>query len=97
MTRVFYLVAPSVEVGVASALGRGWSQVARTRFVTEANEDVRLICRFHDLVPFPGVTPMVRAEGYEDGTGAFSLDRWVEDMGRFDDFVGSGRGEWIDG
>jgi hypothetical protein len=56
-----------------------------------------LICRFHDLVPFPGVTPMVRAEGYGDGTGAFSLDRWVEDMGRFDEFAASGRGEWIDG
>jgi hypothetical protein len=100
MTGVFYLVAPSVEVGVADAASRGWRQVARARFVTAEKEDVRLICRFNELVPFPGgSTPMLRAAGYAEGAGLVekhALERWLEDMGRFDEFAESGEGVWLE-
>jgi hypothetical protein len=100
MPRVFYLIAPSVEGGVAEAAARGWQQVARTRFVTAEKEDVRLICRFNELVPFPdGATPMLRAAGYADGVGLVekhALERWIEDMGRFDEFAESGEGVWLE-
>lgn len=99
MPRVFYLIAPSVEVGIADAVGRGWRQVARARFVTQQNEDVRLITRYHDLLPFPGSTPMVRARGYADGAGLaekHAVDRWLEDMERFDGFAASGQGVWLE-
>jgi hypothetical protein len=62
-------------------------------------EDVRLICRFNELVPFPVGTPMVRAAGYADGAGLVekhALERWLEDMERFDDFAKSGGGEWLE-
>jgi hypothetical protein len=99
MPRVFYLVAPSVEVGVAEAASRGWDRINRSRFTTPEKEDVRLICRFNELVPFPGGTPMVRASGYADGVGLVekhALERWIEDMGRFDEFVESGQGVWLE-
>lgn len=95
MPRVFYLVCPSVEAGVEDALGRGWRQVARARFVTDANEDVRLVTRFQEMIPFPGVTPMVKGRGYDSGEGTLFLERWIEDAGRFDAFAASGQGEWL--
>jgi hypothetical protein len=100
MPRVFYLIAPSVEGGVADAASRGWQQVARTRFVTAEKEDVRLICRFNELVPFPdGSTPMLRGSGYEDGEGLVmehTLDQWIKDKQRFDEFAESGEGVWLE-
>ncbi len=91
-----YMVAPSTEAGVADALARGWRQIARTRFVTPENNDIRLVCRFNEFLPAPGVTPMIKAAGYEDGEGALVLDNWLRDMERFDDFVASGRGVWVE-
>ena len=98
MPLVFYLVAPSVEAGVAHALARGWIQTARSRFVTREKEDVRLIDRFNDLVPFAGgPTPMIKSDGYEDGKGLapHQIDRWVKDVERFNKFVDDGLGEWL--
>lgn len=99
--RVFYLVSPSVAVGISDAMSRGWRQVARGRFATGKNDDVRLITRFRELVPnekmgLPGPTQMFRGLGYEDGEGCFSLDRWIDDKGRFDEFVASGAGVWME-
>jgi hypothetical protein len=42
---------------------------------------------------------MVRAAGYADGAGLVekhALERWLEDMERFDDFAKSGGGEWLE-
>ncbi len=91
-----YLVAPSVEAGVKDALARGWQQIARSRFVTPEKNDIVLVCRFNEFVPAPGVTPMIKAAGYDEGEGALVLDNWIRDMGRFDEFVASGRGVWVE-
>ena len=97
MRRVMYLVAPSVEAGVADALARGWRQIARTRFVTPENNDIWLVCRFNEFVPFRGeATPMIKAAGYDEGEGALVLENWIKDMERFEEFVESGAGEWVD-
>lgn len=97
--RVFYLVSPCIDGGIAEAKSRGWTQVARARFVTPDNEDVRLICRFSEFVPIPGGTLMIRGQGYADGEGLAEkhrLEKWIEDMERFEAFVASGLGEWVE-
>ena len=95
--RVIYFIAPSMPAGVEDAKARGWTQIAWGRFVTPLNEDVRLICRFNELLPFNGpATLMIKARGYDDGDGALVLDNWLKDMERFEDFTKSGNGQWIE-
>jgi hypothetical protein len=97
MRRVMYLVAPSVEAGVADALARGWRQIARSRFVTPESNDIWLVCRFNEFVPFRGeATRLIKAAGYEDGEGALVLENWIKSMEKFDEFVESGQGVWVE-
>lgn len=97
MRQVIYLVAPSIGAGVADALARGWRQIARTRFVTPEKNDIWLVCRFNEFVPFRGgATPMIKAAGYDEGEGALVLENWIKDMERFDEFVKSGQGVWVE-
>ena len=96
--RVMYLVAPTIESGVEDALGRGWVQIARARFVTGENVDVRVVTRFSHMVPFAGPeTRMVKAAGYESGGDLLPCyqDRWLEDMAQFEEFVRVGNGVWV--
>jgi hypothetical protein len=42
---------------------------------------------------------MVRGNGYEDGEGLVmehALDQWIKDKQRFDEFVESGEGVWLE-
>jgi hypothetical protein len=102
MPRIFYLVAPSVEGGVADAAARGWKQIARTYFVTPEKEAVWLITRYLEIPrqeDFPRPVPMLRGSGYEDGEGLVMehhLDLWIKDKQRFDEFVESGEGVWLE-
>jgi hypothetical protein len=91
-----YLVSPSIEAGVVEARGRGWTQIARGRFVVEdGGGEVRVVSRFADLLPQPGVMRLMRGAGYEDGEGAVSLERWIKEKGEFDRYVEAGLGEWV--
>jgi hypothetical protein len=108
--RVMFMVSPSIEAATADALARGWKQIARGRFVIEGGSArtaqlVVAICRFNELpradsMPMyfgpEGKLPMIKAAGYEDGVGCFVLENWIKDMDKFDEFVKSGQGVWVD-
>ena len=96
--RVVYLVAPNLINGIEAARSRGWVQLAHPRFVYETEEqrvDVRVVSRAAEVIPFGGVTPLVKGPGYEDGVGALVLDTWIKDMGELEKFVDSGKAEWV--
>lgn len=78
---------------------RGWTRLAIHRFATPEGDDIRAIRRIADLVPFAGVTHMLKGRDYDDGPeGATEaqLDGWIREKGEFDAFVASGRGKWVE-
>lgn len=81
---------------------RGWTRIAYQRFVT-GNEhdkhDIRAIWRIADLAPFAGKTLFIKGREYDDGPENASddqLDRWIKEQARFEAFIASGAGEWVE-
>lgn len=104
MSRVFYLVAATEAQGIKDAEARGWSRIARSRFVTPEKDDVRVVWKLDDLIPLPGGTPMIQGSDYESGPSSdWGMARWAGDdqhegeKARFDKFVAEGNGEWVEG
>ncbi len=103
MSRVVFLVAPSEAQGLQDAAARGWVRIARSRFVTQEKDDVRLACRMDDILVVPGGTLMIRGADYYSGpSGADAMNRWAEcregegERARFEKFVDAGAGRWIE-
>lgn len=102
---IAYMVGPSLERAVVEGRARGWKELAVGRFATEARDEVRVITRAADLLPFAGdPTPLIRAGDYEDGpevSGPVTVQEeqraaWERARGEFEAFVASGRGRWVD-
>ena len=98
--KIIYLVSASLDNGVKDAREKGWTQIGYTRFVTPGRNDVRIISRSADLVPFAGQTPMLKGSDYEDGPPAKSpeyiLEAWIKNKNEFDRFVVEGNGVWVE-
>jgi hypothetical protein len=105
-----YLVAPTQEQGLAEAWARGWTQIAANRVITPEKDDIRIIRRATDLIPYRGERALIiRSADYEDGppipdeTAASEtyrqglMDDWIKQKTEFDAFVEAGHGEWVEG
>lgn len=87
---ILYLVCADDEAGFADAAARGWTRLARSRFATQAKDDVRVVRRFSDMIPLAGKTMMIKAADFPDEPKAESQ------AALFEAFVASGSGEWVD-
>ena len=95
---IIYLVAATLERGIADAAERGWERIAMARFATPAKDDIRVIRRYTDLLPMAGKTPMLKGGDYDSGPdNDYLLEGWVREKERFDQFVTEGHGVWVDG
>ena len=94
---VVYFVAPTEEMGIADAQSRGWAGIARLRYITQAKNDVRIVSRASEMVPFGGRTPMMRCRGYKSPKGLTQMQRaaWERNREEFDRFVVEGNGIWV--
>ena len=102
MSRVLYLVAATEASGIKEAEGRGWTRIARLRFVTPEKDDVRVVSRLNDVLVQPAKTPLIKGGDYDDGPDSeWDMARWAGDeqrtgeKERFDGFVAEGNGVWV--
>lgn len=101
---IAYLVCAEDATGFSDCEERGWQRIALNRFVTEERDDIRVISRIQQLVPFAGQTAMIKGSDYENGPdGEVALMRWIGggngqrgEKERFDEFVATGSGAWFD-
>ena len=98
MSRVVYLVASTETQGIKDAEARGWTRIARDRFVTPDKDDVRVVWRLEDLSVMPGGTPLMKGSDYETGPWNpwLGSDEKPGEKARFDGFVKDGAGQWIE-
>lgn len=82
---VKYLICATDPRGIADAIALGYTAIAINRFATPEKNDIRVVRRFHDLIPLAGVTQMIRGSDFKMNPEA----------GEFERFVESGRGRWI--
>lgn len=100
-----YLVVATEERGAADAAERGWVRLAYARFASPEKDDIRMVRRTADLIPYGGgKTQMIRGSDYEDGPAVHPdrpgdielLERWLREKESFDKFVSEGHGEWVE-
>lgn len=92
-----YLVCGTVSGGVSDARSRGWVQLAARRFATAVKDDIRVVCRFAEMVPDPaGVTVFVRGGDFPVEPRERDADGRLlrPDAADFDEFVRCGHAEW---
>lgn len=98
--RIIYLVAGTPDQGRKDALSRGGRALANFRYALPDNTDLRVVCRFNDMVPYPGgKTPLVRGSDYDsppEGMSETGERAWFDNHERFERFVADGHGEWIE-
>jgi len=94
---IAYLIAPTEEQGIEEALSRGWTGIARLRYVTSRKDDVRIVARATDMVPFGGQTPMMRGRGYKSGGDLTEGQKvaWEKNREEFNRFAIEGNGVWV--
>lgn len=82
---VIYLVCGTNACGVEDALAMGYTAIAINRFATPEKDDVRVVRRYHEMIPLAGVTQMIRGSDFTANPEAREFVQFVE----------SGRGRWI--
>jgi hypothetical protein len=93
---IAYLIAPTEQQGIDEALSRGWTGIARLRYVTERKDDIRIVSRATDMVPFGGHTPMIKGEHYGgEGLTEDQMVVWEKNRAEFDRFAVEGNGLWV--
>lgn len=93
---IAYLVSSTDERGIKEAESHGWTRIARSRFVTPARDDVRVVSRMLDLVLFRGGTNLIKGADFEDGPeNEAALDKWVVEKERFEKLVETGEAKWV--
>lgn len=79
---IFYLVGKDVDSMVqAMVRDRGWTRIGWNRCATPEKDDVRAIRQFHDMIPIPGGTQIVRGLGFAENPQA-ALFRGEVEAGR---------------
>ena len=106
MSGIVYFVGASEESARQELNERFGGQAALSR-LTYAMPDKRrahIVSRFNEMVALAGVTPMVKCADYEIGpVSKYEKERWlgsqfdpVGEKERFDRFVASGAGQWVE-
>ena len=101
---IVYLVGPHRATALKYANDRGWTRNADLRFITPDRHDVRFVTNVNDMNAMGGTAELMKLPDYSsEPESEWERVRWLGGQTaskgqkqRFDEFVESGAGRWIE-